>query len=138
MARRGAQAKERAVVTFALIGLSAIVLVAIAAQLALSGQFKAEIEAWRQMVVAAQTTTPPDQTAIPEIMRAFALRNGATVGGPATVVSRQRDEMTTGPGRPFFALEATQLSGTRDPGCSSGVTSCAIYWNARGAEHANV
>lgn len=114
-AHGGAQPKESAV-TFALIGLSAIVLVAIAAQLTLSSQFKAEIETWRRMVVAAQTTTPPDQSAIPEIMRAFALRNGATVGGPATVVSHQRDEMTTGPGRPFFVLEATQLSGTRDPG----------------------
>jgi hypothetical protein len=101
---------------FLLIGLLVVALIAIVLPLILSGRFKAEIEASRKTVIAAQTSAPPDQISIPEIMRAFALRNGGTVGGPASVLAHQTDEMTSGRGQPFFAVEATQLSGTRDPG----------------------
>ncbi|MEO8685264.1 MAG: DUF6544 family protein [Devosia sp.] len=99
-----------------LFGLLALAVIAIAVPFLFSRQFVAKIEAWRRIVIAAQTSAPPEQNTIPEIMRAFALRNGATVGGPATVLTHQRDEMTTGPGQAFFTLQATQLSGTRKPG----------------------
>lgn len=99
-----------------LVGLLGFVVVTASVALIISHQFVAKIEAWRQIVIAAQTAAPPEQNTIPEIIRAFAVRNGATVGGPATVFANQRDEMTTGPGQPFFGLQATQLSGTRKPG----------------------
>lgn len=91
-------------------------LVATAVPFVLSNQFVAKIEAWRKIVIAAQTSAPPDQDSIPAIMRAFAQRNGATLGGPATVLAHQRAEMRTARDQPFFAIEATQLSGTRDAG----------------------
>lgn len=102
--------------TSLIVGLLALALVAIAVPLVLSSQFVAKIQAWREIVIAAQTSAPPDQDTIPEIMRAFALRNGATLGGPTTVLAHQRAEMRTSTEQPFFAIEATQLSGTRDPG----------------------
>jgi hypothetical protein len=79
-------------------------------------RFKMDIEALRSGVIVAQTHHTPDQKAIPQIVRDFALRNGATVGGPAIVFTHQLDQMTTGPGKPFFSLSATQLSGTRNGG----------------------
>jgi hypothetical protein len=99
-----------------LFGLIAVALVAIAASLVLSGQFKGKIEARRRMLAAGQISSPPDQAAIPQIMRAFAARNGATVGGPPLVVSQQADEMKLSQDQPFFAVAARQVSGTRDPG----------------------
>ncbi|UJW85691.1 DUF6544 family protein [Devosia sp. SL43] len=101
---------------FLIFGLLALALVAIAVLLIMSNQFVAKIEALRKIVVAAQTSPPPEENTIPEIIRTFAVRNGATLGGPATVISQQQDEMTSGPGQPYFALQATQLSGTRKPG----------------------
>lgn len=101
---------------FLIFGLLALALVAIVVPLVLSNQFVAKIEARRKILIAAQTSAPPDQNSIPEIMRAFALRNGATLGGPTTVLAHQRAEMSTARDQPFFAIEATQLSGTRDPG----------------------
>ncbi len=101
---------------FLVICIFAVVLVAVCVPLLLSSQFKAKIEALRKMVSAAQMSTPPDQNAIPDIMRTFAARNGATLGGSPTVLAHQSDQMKSAPGQPFFALEATQLSGTRDPG----------------------
>ena len=102
--------------TLPIVGLIALALVAIVVPLVLSNQFVAKIEAWRDVVIAAQTSAPPDQDTIPAMMRTFALRNGATLGGPTTVLADQRAEMRTARDQPFFAIEATQLSGTRDPG----------------------
>ncbi|WP_354044251.1 DUF6544 family protein [Devosia sp. UYZn731] len=96
--------------------LLAVALVAIALQLFVSGQFQDKIEAWRKTLAAGQISGPPDQATIPPIMQAFALRNGATVGGPPLMVSQQTDEMRLGPDQKFFAVAARQLSGTRDPG----------------------
>jgi hypothetical protein len=101
---------------FLLFGLLAVAIIAVAVRFFLSSQFVAKIEAWRRMVSAAQTSAPPDQDTIPDIMRAFALRNGATVGGPTVVLAQQTAEMKTGLDQPFIAVKATQLSGTRDPG----------------------
>ena len=101
---------------FLLIGLVALVLVAVGVPLFLSSQFRAKIEALRRIVSAAQKSSAPDQNAIPEIMRTFAVRNGATLRGSPTVLAHQSDQMKSAPDQPFFALEATQLSGTRDPG----------------------
>ena len=102
--------------TLLIFGLLAVALVAIAVPLVMSNQFVAKIEAWRKILIAAQTSAPPDQDTIPEIMRAFALRNGATLGGPATVLAHQSVEMKTGQDQPFIPVAATQLFGTRDPG----------------------
>lgn len=99
-----------------LLGLLVVALVAIAVPLFVSGQFRGKIEGWRKVLSAAQTSMPPDQDTIPQLMRAFALRNGATVGGPATMMAHQSVEMKTSQDQPFIPVAATQLFGTRDPG----------------------
>lgn len=101
---------------FVLLGLLVVAIVAVGSAMVMSSQFAGKIAAWRKLLAVAQTTAPPDQNAIPQIMRVFALRNGATLGGPPTVVAHQSAEMKTGKDQPFFAVEATQLFGTRDPG----------------------
>jgi len=100
----------------ALLGFLLVVLVAAGVALWMSSQFAGKIEARRKLLAAAQTSLPPDQNRIPQIMRSFALRNGATLGGPATVRAHQSAEMRAGESQPFFFLDATQLFGTRDPG----------------------
>ena len=99
-----------------LFGLLGLALLTIAAQQILSIRFKARIEARRQVVVAEQISVPPRQYAIPEIVRAFAERSGARLGGPKVVIAHQRAEMRLAPNQKFFPIEASQLSGTRDPG----------------------
>jgi hypothetical protein len=106
-----------------LIVVVVIVLVAVAVIVLLAAQFKTRIDGARKVVNAAQLSAPSDQAAIPMIIRTFALRNGGTVGGPLTVLAHQRDEMRLAPDQPFFALDATQLSGTRDP---------VFVWEAKG------
>ncbi|MEO6179173.1 MAG: DUF6544 family protein [Devosia sp.] len=99
------------------MGLLAVVVVfVVVVPPILSLQFQTKIEALRKIVIATQTSSLPDQNAIPEMMKAFALRNGGTAGGPPTVSMSQSDQMRSGPDATFFELEATQLSGTRDPG----------------------
>ena len=98
------------------ICLFCLVLLTIAAQQILSIRFKARIEARRQAIVADQISAPPRQYAIPEIVRAFAERSGARLGGPKVAIAHQRAEMRLAPNQKFFPIEASQLSGTRDPG----------------------
>lgn len=96
--------------------LLCLALLVVAAQQVLSSRFKAKIELRRQAVVANQLSMPPRQFAIPEIVRTFAERSGARVGGPKVVLAHQRAEMRLAPNQEFFAIVANQLSGTRDPG----------------------
>ena len=50
--------------TLLIAGLLALALVAIAVAFVLSNQFVAKIEAWRKIVIAAQTSASPDQDRI--------------------------------------------------------------------------
>jgi hypothetical protein len=99
-----------------LICLFCLVLLTTAVQQILSARFRAAIEARRQAIVAGQISAPPRQYAIPEIVRAFAERSGARLDGPKVVLAHQRAEMRLAPNQKFFPIEASQLSGTRDPG----------------------
>jgi hypothetical protein len=99
-----------------LFWLLCLALLTVAAQQILSTRFKAKIEARRRIVVAEQISVPPRQYAIPEIVRAFAERSGGKLGGPKVVLAHQRAEMRLAPNQKFFPIEASQLSGTRDPG----------------------
>src|SRR5690606_31490147 len=69
-----------------------------------------------RLLVSQLGTTPPDLTLVPVIVRDFATRNGGRVGGPAAVEMVQDAEMRLAVDRPFFRLDASQLSGTRQPG----------------------
>jgi hypothetical protein len=102
-------------VAILLFALLVLVAAAIAQQFRAT-RFKSQIEARRGILAAAQVSASPRQDGIPEVIRAFAARNGATVGGTPVVFAVQRAEMRLAPGKPFFALRATQLSGTRVPG----------------------
>lgn len=96
--------------------LICLALLTTAAQQILAGRFKAKIEARRRAVIADQVSAPPRQYAIPEIVRSFAERSGARLGGPKVVLAHQRAEMRLAPNQSFFAIKARQLSGTRDAG----------------------
>ncbi len=104
--------------------VAAVLLVALlAAQLVLSGQFASKINDLGRRLVASQSASSPDVALIPPIMREFALRNGEHVGGPTVVSMTQNAEMRLQVDQPFFRLDASQLSGTRQP---------AFVWQAKG------
>lgn len=97
-----------------LAAVALIVLVALM-QLAFSNQFAGRIDILRSTAAAEQEARPTEKDAPPEIIRLFALRNGAKMGGPLTVLASQLVEMRLGPDQGFFPIAATQLSGTRRP-----------------------
>ena len=96
----------------ALLVFAALVVV----QIWRSTSFSTGIEAAERQLLASQVSVPPDQAAIPELIVAFALRAGGRVGGPLAVAIRQKAEMKLGIDAAFMPLEATQTSGTRNPG----------------------
>ncbi|MET3900931.1 hypothetical protein ABIB57_004899 [Devosia sp. UYZn731] len=106
-----------------LIGAAAVLLVIVLAQVIVSNQFAGSIEGLRRAAVNEQLPTSSDHQVLPEIMRAFAVRNGATIGGPMAILAHQSAEMRLGPDKAYFAITATQLSGTRQP---------AFVWDAWG------
>lgn len=95
--------------TFALLALIAVT------HFILSKQFADRIETLRNIATAEQEVQPAGSHDLPEIMRLFALRSGATAGAPITVLAHQSAEMRLGPDQGFFSISATQLSGTRRP-----------------------
>lgn len=102
----------------------AVVLVAVvAAQLILSEQFAAKINDLGRRLLLGQASKTPDVSLIPPMMRAFAIRNGGQVGGPSAVTMVQNAEMRLAGDQSFFKLEASQVSGTRQPG---------FVWQAKG------
>ena len=107
---------------YSLTAIALICLIALV-QLLLSHQFAARIETLRSMAAGEQLSGVTISRDLPEIMRLFAVRNGATLGGPASVLAHQRAEMRLGPKQDFFPIAATQLSGTRKP---------AFVWDAWG------
>ena len=110
----------------------AIVLIValVAAQLVLSSQFTAKIGNLGSRLVASQSTSPAaDMSLIPPIAREFAIRNGGRVGGPLAVTMIQNAEMRLSIDQAFFQLDASQVSGTRQPG---------FVWQAKGTMNALV
>ncbi len=107
----------------ALIIVALILAAAVIAQIVVAANFASRIEAVRQRLIALQVSAPPDQSLIPDIVRAFAERAGGRVGGPSLVRVVQKAEMKLQPDHPFFRIDATQLSATRDAG---------FVWDASG------
>ena len=95
----------------------------LAAQLILSAHFASRIAELGRRLVSSQRGGAPDQSLIPTVMRDFATRNGGRVGAPLAVQMTQNAEMRLQIGQPFFRLDASQLSGTREPG---------FVWQAKG------
>jgi hypothetical protein len=108
-----------------LIAIAVLALGLLAAQLVRSNQFTQKIADLGGRLLATQLgTTSPDRTLVPIIVREFAIRNGGRVGGPSAVTMMQDAEMRLAIDQPFFRLDASQLSGTRQPG---------FVWQAAGA-----
>jgi len=108
-----------------LIVLAVLALSLLAAQLVRSNQFSGKIADLGGRLLTIQVgTTSPDLTLVPVVVREFATRNGGNVGGPAAVTMVQDAEMRLAVDQPFFRLDASQLSGTRQP---------AFVWQAAGA-----
>lgn len=93
------------------------------AQIVLSSQFGLKVSALGNQLVSSQRTAGTGPLPIPPVMRAFAMRNGGQVGGPLVVQMIQDAEMRLKMEQPFFSLNASQLSGTREPG---------FVWQAKG------
>lgn len=93
-----------------------IVAALVVAHFVLAANFGARVDAARRRLMASQTAVRPDPAAIPPMVRAFAERAGGRADGPAAIVLMQSAEMKLQPDQPFMQIEATQLSGTRDPG----------------------
>jgi hypothetical protein len=106
-----------------LIVAGLVVVAVLAMQFVRSGVFREKIDDLRQQLLASQVSAPPDQSLIPILVREFAARNGGRIGGPTAVHMAQSAEMRLQPDQPFFPIEATQLSGTREPG---------FVWHAAG------
>jgi hypothetical protein len=92
-------------------------------QLLLAHRFSSKIAELGRRLTASQNESPPDQSQIPSRLRAFAERNGGHIGGPLVVEMAQSAEMRLRVDQPYFPLNASQLSGTRNPG---------FVWQARG------
>lgn len=88
-----------------------------------SVQFAQGIEAQRRQLLAVQASGPVDTAALPDLVRAFAERNGGQRGGPEIMVMQQQAEMRLAPDQPYFELAAEQVFATRRPG---------FVWQARG------
>lgn len=107
----------------ALIVVAVILAAGVIAQIALAWSFAGKIENARRRLVASQVSALPDQELIPAIVKAFASRAGGRADGPNVVRVVQNAEMKLQADQPFFHIDATQLSGTRDPG---------FVWDAKG------
>jgi hypothetical protein len=85
--------------------------------------FANHAESERARLRALQDGGAIDLDAIPAIMRAFAEKNGGTIGGPRTFMIHHEALLRTGKDQDYFAITATQLFGTRTP---------SIVWFATG------
>lgn len=99
-----------------LLMLGVLVVILVAAQFLLASQFTAKIADLGQRLAQAQPRESVDTAGIPEVIRAFALRNGARQGGPSVIAMAQSVEMRLSPDQPFFPLSASQLSTSGRPG----------------------
>jgi hypothetical protein len=106
-----------------LLVVAFVVVTAAAAQRLVARRFSARIEGLRLDLLVARGPAREDPSALPPLVRAFAERNGGRRDGPLVVRMKQKAEMRLKPGARFFALTATQDSGTRVPG---------FVWDARG------
>ena len=70
---------------YSLTAIALICLIALV-QLIVSRQFARHIETLRSMAAGEQLSGVTTSQDLPEIMRLFAVRNGATLGGPASVL----------------------------------------------------
>jgi hypothetical protein len=99
-----------------LIVAAVVVVTLIIAQLVLAGQFRSRIRDLDQRLARSQEEGKNAASDPPAVIRDFAIRNGARIGGPRVMKIVQAAEMRLAPDQPFFALAASQLSGTRVPG----------------------
>lgn len=106
-----------------LIGIVLVIAGIAAAQIWRATGFAREIDALNARIGQGDTAPGVDLAALPPIVRAFAERNGGTVGAAPVVVATQQAEMRLAPDQPFFALSATQRSGTRQSD---------FVWHAKG------
>ena len=106
-----------------LIGIVLVITGIATAQIWRATGFAREIDALNARIGQGDTAPGVDLAALPPIVRAFAERNGGTVGAAPVVVATQQAEMRLAPDQPFFALSATQRSGTRQSD---------FVWHAKG------
>ena len=106
-----------------LVVIALIAAAGVIAQIVLASGFAGKIEDAGRRLIASQVSVAPDQSLIPALVRTFALRAGGKVDGPTAVRVVQKAEMKLQPDQPFFPIDATQLSATRDPG---------FIWDAKG------
>jgi hypothetical protein len=106
-----------------LIVIALIAAAGVIAQIVLASGFAGKIEAAGRRLIASQVSASPDQSLIPALVKTFALRAGGKRAGPSVVRVVQKAEMKLQPDQPFFPIDATQLSATRDPG---------FVWDAKG------
>lgn len=90
-----------------------------------ASQFTSRVAELNARLAASQpaAAVAVDIATLPGPVREFALRNGGRVGAAGLLMATQEAEMRLGPDQPFFAMTATQLSGTRRPG---------FVWHAHG------
>lgn len=86
-----------------------------------SSRFESTIDTLRERVLSADAPAAPVE--LPEIVRAFALRNGGTIGGPRAVHLRHRATLATAKDAPPIALETDQWLSTR---------TSELVWRGRG------
>jgi hypothetical protein len=94
----------------------AIIVAVLVTELGLSRLFSAKVDDLRRRLLASQVCAAPDQSLIPQLVRDFAARNGGRLGGASAVRMVQSAEMRLKPDQAFFHINATQLSGAREPG----------------------
>ena len=85
--------------------------------------FERRIDDLRERMIASQGAVTGQAASPPEIMRAFAVKAGGTLGGAAVLYARHKAHLVTNRGQPPLAIEAEQWTGTRTPG---------LVWEARG------
>jgi Family of unknown function (DUF6544) len=103
--------------------LAALTIGIVLAKCLVAGRFSCRVDRLRHGLLMSQPDRPGRASSLPPIVAAFAHRNGAHLDGPRVVRLTQTVEMRLKPDAPFFALKATQDSGTRVPG---------FVWDARG------
>ncbi len=108
-----------------LIVVLAIALVGVVTFIWISGVFcAARVKELKEHLVASQQNAGPATTALPELVRAYAVRAGGRVGALPVFHARHKAMLTTSEGSASIALEAEQWTGILTPG---------IVWTATGS-----
>ncbi len=110
------------------IGLVAVLLIGVlgvVAFVSISGVFyRARVAELKEHLVASQQNAGPATTALPELVRAYAVRAGGRVGAVPVFYARHKATLATGKGSAPIALVSEQWMGMLTPG---------IVWSATGS-----